>query len=88
MGKYGALISGSFAVQFFERVWWAESDLDIFVECSEKAYELERYLCEEEGYHLTRERGSDEDEVYEVLGDVTNVYTPQRFIVHKFTYSS
>ena len=76
MGKYGALISGSFAIQFFERVVWEESDLDIFVEEGLDASNFEQYLCEKEGYHLTRKQSSGDEEVYEVLGDIVQVYIP------------
>ena len=31
LGQHNALISGSFALQFFERVTWEKSDLNIFV---------------------------------------------------------
>ena len=76
MGKSGALISGSFAIQFFERVLWKESDLDIFVEHGPKASNFERYLCENEGYHLTHEREHDGDGLYEALGAPVEVYNP------------
>ena len=45
MGTFDALISGSFAVQFFEGVTWTESDLDIFVEYGSDAKEMEAYIC-------------------------------------------
>lgn len=50
LGKHDALISGSFALQFFERVCWEESDLDIYVEQGEGATQLTRYLKKVEGY--------------------------------------
>jgi hypothetical protein len=50
MGKYDALISGSFAIQFFDHVSWTESDLDIYVEGEESAKAMGRYLVEQEKY--------------------------------------
>ena len=55
LGESDALISGSFALQFFERQCWEESDLDIFVEEGEGARELERYLNNVEEYQLISE---------------------------------
>ena len=52
LAKCAGLISGGFAVQFFERVHWPDSTLDIFVEQGEKAQQLELYLREHEGYRL------------------------------------
>ena len=63
MAAKNALISGSFAVQFFERVTWNESDLDIFVNFQADATEFEQYLCEREGYRFDRMLGQD-SEVY------------------------
>lgn len=57
-----ALISGSFAIQFFERVSWRESDLDVYIEDGPDAEDFEQYLCQKEGYHVSRER--EEDELY------------------------
>ena len=52
LGKCEGLISGSFALQFFERVHWHDSDLDIFVEQGPRATELELYILSQEGYRL------------------------------------
>lgn len=52
LGKCNALISGSFALQSFERVFWDESDLDIFVQDGRGSGELGLYLAEAEGYVL------------------------------------
>lgn len=54
MGKNNALVSGSVAIQFFERVVWKESDLDIYIEEGEKATAFGNYLTEEEGYEFQR----------------------------------
>lgn len=37
MGRYDALVSGSAAIQFFDRVLWKEADLDIYIEKGEYA---------------------------------------------------
>jgi hypothetical protein len=44
MGKHDALISGSIALQFFERVVWRESDLDIYVQYGPKAEAMAHYV--------------------------------------------
>ena len=50
LGSCDALISGSFAVQFFARQVWANTELDIFVESGSRAWEFAKYLQKEEGY--------------------------------------
>lgn len=52
LGRCNALISGSFALQYFERVVWNDSDLDIFVQDGRGTGELGLYLAETEGYVL------------------------------------
>ncbi|KAH8683003.1 hypothetical protein BGZ60DRAFT_551938, partial [Tricladium varicosporioides] len=55
MSQCNALISGSFALQFFERVVWKNSHLDIYVECQpegETALPLEEHLVGVEHYTL------------------------------------
>ena len=64
MAKTDALISGSFAFQFFERTSWKPSDLDIFVEHGEHgecANTFQRYLLDKEGYEFS----NTEDTEYE-----------------------
>ena len=65
MGKYDALISGSFAIQFFDHVSWTESDLDVFVEDGdgENAKAMGRYLMEQEKYEFV-ERTPDQRPEY------------------------
>ncbi len=60
MGKCDALISGSFAIQFFERVTWPDSDLDFFVEQGEGCESFCKYLMDSEGYHLVRSKMNDD----------------------------
>lgn len=52
MAEVNAIISGSFALQFFERVEWTESDLDIYVHDVNDMYgqALGKYLQSVEGY--------------------------------------
>ncbi|KAL9580239.1 MAG: hypothetical protein Q9212_004611 [Teloschistes hypoglaucus] len=57
MGKHDVLISGSFAIQFFERVTWKESDLDLYAEAGPSTEALDKYLCEKEGYRISRRTG-------------------------------
>ena len=47
-----ALISGSFALQFFERVVWHGTGLDIFVQGGIKAESLGQYLCVQQVYEM------------------------------------
>ncbi|KAL9605024.1 MAG: hypothetical protein Q9179_001655 [Wetmoreana sp. 5 TL-2023] len=60
IGAHDALISGSFVIQFFERVTWKESDLDIFIEQGPGALALEKYFCEQEGYGFSYESPREE----------------------------
>ncbi|KAL8850395.1 MAG: hypothetical protein Q9221_004627 [Calogaya cf. arnoldii] len=62
MGELDVLISGSFAIQSFQRVTWLSSDLDLYVEDDEESDALCAYLVESEGYTLkpTKDPGGDE----------------------------
>ncbi len=52
-----ALISGSFAVQYFDRTTYADSDLDVFVEHGDHVKGLDDYLTSAEGYQVITIRG-------------------------------
>lgn len=54
MGKHNALVSGSVAVQFFERVFWKDSDLDIYIERGPNAHAFGEYLTKKEGYEFQK----------------------------------
>ena len=58
LGELDALISGSFAIQFFERVTWHSSDLDMYVKAGARAYALRTYLANSEGYTLQTTKGT------------------------------
>ena len=58
MAKCEALISGSVALQFFERVVWPESDLDIYVEHGSHAKAFRKYIKDCEGYKFTHKSNS------------------------------
>lgn len=60
MGRHNALVSGSVALQFFERVVWKESDIDIFIEQGENAEAFGNYLIEQEGYKFIKATENDE----------------------------
>lgn len=75
MGQHDALISGSFALQFFERVLWKESDLDMFVQQGHGAEAFCRYLCMEEGYVLAKSQGR---EAYRIF-DLVEVRSPKLY---------
>lgn len=53
-------VSGSLALQFFERTTWSSSDLDIYVRANGSA-SFSRYLCEQEGYMLADETNLADD---------------------------
>ena len=84
IGIHNALISGSFAVQFFERLTWKESDLDIFVEQGQGATALEHYLCIKEDYYFVREGNIDE---YIDTNDVLTVCVSLIFVPYVNNYS-
>ncbi|CAJ2501734.1 Uu.00g045870.m01.CDS01 [Anthostomella pinea] len=61
LAQCNALIAGSFALQFFERVHWAESDLDIEVQVGANLDAMHDFLINEAGYQFSlnnKERGS------------------------------
>ncbi|KAL8851878.1 MAG: hypothetical protein Q9221_003201 [Calogaya cf. arnoldii] len=80
MAQFGALISGSFALQFFERSFWPSSDLDIYVEDSQEGTEsLGEYLEKSEGYSL--ESVNENWVAYNSMGDpVTDSFTRVQII--------
>ena len=64
IGQYEALISGSFALGFLDRVFWAGDDLDIYVQCykdSSRVRGLGLYLIQEEGYRFLPTSGQGRD---------------------------
>jgi len=63
MARTNALISGSFALQFFDRVHWPASDLDINIR--QESDTLESYLCRVEGYTLQK---STDGNKYNMIG--------------------
>ncbi|KAI1304365.1 hypothetical protein F5Y03DRAFT_406974 [Xylaria venustula] len=71
LGRAQALISGSFALQFFANRFWPESDLDINVHVDAGVERLGRYLVEAEGYEFNRTRDFDND--YEELMHTANI---------------
>ena len=56
LGKHGALISGSFALQLLAQTRWLDSDLDIFVESGAAAEELDAYLQKRKNTILKRRK--------------------------------
>ena len=49
MGRYDAIISGSFVLQFLDDVTWLESGIDIFMPKG-NATDFGEYFVEKEGY--------------------------------------
>ena len=61
LAKFDAVVAGSFAVQYFDRVLWKKADLDIFLEYGEgygdegkKPAQFGQYLVGSEGYVLSK----------------------------------
>ncbi|KAI0971890.1 hypothetical protein F4678DRAFT_80233 [Xylaria arbuscula] len=71
LGRAEALISGSFALQFFANRFWPESDLDINLREGAGAERLGKYLVDSEGYKLARQQDFDRD--YEFLTRMTAI---------------
>ena len=64
MASFTALISGSFALGFLDRVFWAGDDSDIYVQCykdSSQVRGLGLYHIQEEGYRFLPTSGQDRD---------------------------
>ncbi|KAI1495688.1 hypothetical protein F5X99DRAFT_109338 [Biscogniauxia marginata] len=77
LGRSNALISGSFALQFFERVVWPEADLDIMVQDGTNLEGLAKFLVEKEDYEMVGERDfSEEDD--DILGYRTSDFPDMR----------
>ena len=71
--KSNTVISGSLAVQFFDRVVWTESDMDLFVAEGKNAKMLRRYLREEEGYSQDRSNGASDRTYVRFFGKVSEI---------------
>lgn len=71
MAKSDALISGSFALHFFDRSTWQPEDLDLYAQDGEQSSSLCKHLQTSEGYFLDtiKEVG----EVYEGVGYIVSV---------------
>lgn len=67
MARHNAIISGSFALQFLDRVIWDDSDLDVYVETEIGSKELGDYLSTFENYRL-EEPVEGADTYHEVKG--------------------
>ncbi|KAF2489868.1 hypothetical protein BU16DRAFT_531300 [Lophium mytilinum] len=72
MGAADGLISGSFVLQFFEGVFWEESDLDVFIRNDGRERAFAAYLIHKESYECINPVGSDaqvDPLEYEMKGD-------------------
>lgn len=63
LGKYDALISGGFALNFFDFGYWKVPNLDVFIEAGIHAVEFTNYIRKHEGYETNTEVGSDDETV-------------------------
>ena len=73
LGHADALISGSFALQFFERVVWPNSGLDIMVRDGRDLKTLGKYLVESEGYTMNHEAGGWEEYIKSDIMRVSSI---------------
>ncbi|PVH84600.1 hypothetical protein DL98DRAFT_611435 [Cadophora sp. DSE1049] len=73
MGRYDAIISGSFVLQFLDDVTWLESDLDIFVPKG-NAKHFGEYLMEKEGYKQEREVIATDEYIVENIEKTTTYH--------------
>ncbi|EWC46082.1 hypothetical protein DRE_04656 [Drechslerella stenobrocha 248] len=53
MARHDAVVSGSHALQFLERIQWAASDLDVYIHTIEGLLAFARHLVEDEGYSFS-----------------------------------
>ncbi|CZR53261.1 uncharacterized protein PAC_03139 [Phialocephala subalpina] len=75
MACHEAFISGSFALQFFARTTWKESDLDIYVSehPPERAAALGNHLIEREGYALDNTKGPETFQAYHDVDSMSKI---------------
>lgn len=76
LARYNALISGSFALQFFERRFWKESDLDIYVNGSDDSGShdrLDEYLVNSEGYKLQAAKEDEGNDLHAYAGHLSDI---------------
>jgi hypothetical protein len=81
MARHEALVSGSFALQFLDRVLWKDSDLDLYADYPlhgvERATDaLGQYLKKVEGYVLQAATFSTEHEYVARMKKVVLVWNP------------
>jgi hypothetical protein len=55
MAGHDALISGSFIIQFFDYIFWKESNLNMYIQEGEGVSAFGQYLCRNDGYRLENE---------------------------------
>lgn len=67
LANCNAVVSGSFALQFFDRVVWPDSDFDIFVPYGDQTRAFGRYLVRDEGYKILRTT-HDNSKLYRIDG--------------------
>ena len=59
MAKHNALISGSFVLQYFARVTYEASDLDVFIHIDDDIESFGNYLTSVEGYNHVETKGTE-----------------------------
>ncbi|KAF7910244.1 uncharacterized protein EAE98_012199 [Botrytis deweyae] len=83
LATYNALISGSFALQFFERRFWQESDLDIYVngsDDSESHDRLDEYLVNSEGYKLQPAKEDEGNDLHAYAGHLSDILEVKTYL--------
>ena len=63
LGRYDALISGGFALNFFDFSYLKVPNLDVFIEAGIHAVEFTNYIRKLEGYETSTEINPDDETV-------------------------
>ncbi|TGO46064.1 hypothetical protein BCON_0347g00110 [Botryotinia convoluta] len=83
LAAHDALISGSFALQFFERRFWQDSDLDIYVNGSDESGSLNRlgeYLVNNEGYKLQAAKEDEGNDLHAYAGHLSDILEVKTYL--------
>ncbi|KAF7902235.1 hypothetical protein EAF00_002138 [Botryotinia globosa] len=88
LATYNAVISGSFALQFFERRFWKESDLDIYVNGSDDSGshdQLDEHLVNSEGYNLQAAKEDEDNDLHAYAGHLSDILEVKTYLKTNLT---
>lgn len=83
LGQADALISGTFALQFFAQLYWLDSGLDIYVRQGAKADTLIRYIGEDKSYEFDHSYGWSDNDQHRTLTKVSLCDSVSKLHAHK-----